>query len=248
MSGSFPRLILAGHSHLEAISGRHLISERCEAVAAPRGNGTLIMVGPWPRDTTYWDTLADLGTGANVAILWEGNEHNMCYFFEAEAPFDFLSTHVATLNPTAHIISKAAIRQRFQEISVNELDVALTRLVSRGLNRIALVGTPPPKRDNEALRGVLRNEIFFVRLATALGQSVDTITITDPFVRLKLWYLLQDMRADEARKRGLMFIPVPTETQDADGFLKPEFWGPDVSHANEAYGDVLHDTLLRAFG
>jgi hypothetical protein len=179
--------------------------------------------------------------------MWGGNEHNYHYFFEAETRFDFLSAHVRKMSPSAQIMPKAAIRDRFQQ-SFTDLDLALKRLATGGVNRIALIGTPPPKGDNEALRALLQTEQFFVNKAAQLGQSPETIPITDPYVRLKLWYLLQDMKAEEARSRGLMFIPVPTEVQDADGFLKREFWASDVTHANEAYGNVIYETVVRAFG
>jgi hypothetical protein len=245
---SAPRLILAGHSHLRAIAGRGIYSESSELVAGPRGDGTLIMVGPGPkRDWSYFETLADLAMGADVGILWNGNEHNALYMFEAETPFDLLSAHVRKMNPSAQVMSQAAIRDRFQQTSFDNLDLVLNRLATGGLNRIALIGTPPPKGDNEALRALLKTEEFFVSRAALLGHSLDTVPITDPYVRLKLWYLLQDMLAEEARIRGLMFIPVSTEVQDADGFLKREFWASDVTHANEAYGNVMYETVLRAF-
>jgi hypothetical protein len=217
-----------------------------ELIAGPRGDGTLIMAGPFPRDMSYWDALADLGTGADVGIIWHGNEHNVCYFFEAETPFDFLSPHVHKMDPSAQIMSRAAIRDRFQQ-SFNDLDLVLKRLATGGVNRIALIGTPPPKGDNEALRAFAQTETYFVEAAAQLGQSVETRAITDPYVRLKLWYLLQDKLAEEARIRGVMFIPVPKEVQDADGYLKREFWFEDVTHANEAYGNVIYETVVRAF-
>jgi hypothetical protein len=43
-----------------------------------------------------------------------------------------------------------------------------------------------------------------------------------------------------------MFIPVPKEVQDADGFLKRGFW-QDVTHANKTCRNVMHETVLRAF-
>lgn len=242
-----PRLILAGHSHLNAIAGPHICTGPAEVRAAPGRDGTFIMVGPWPRDMIYWDALADLAVGADVGIIWGGNEHNTCYFFEVETSFDFLSAHVRKMNPSAQIKSKAAIRHRLQQHSPNDLDLVLKPLVAGGVNRIALIGTPPPKADNEALRALLQTEQFFVDRASQLGQSLETIPITDPYVRLKLWYLLQDMLAEEARTRGLMFIPVPKEVQDADGFLKREFWAADVTHANDAYGNVMYETVLQAF-
>jgi hypothetical protein len=248
LKSSASRLILAGDSHLAAIAGPQIFSGPLEVIPGPRGDGTLILTGgSWPRDMVYWETLADLGNGADVGIIWGGNEHNVCYFFEAETRFDFLSTHVRIMKPSAQIMPRAAIRQSFRQLSFNDLDVALKRLTTSGLNRIALIGTPPPKGDNEALRALLKTEPFFVSKAALLRQSVETIPITDPYVRLKLWYLLQDMLAEEARVRGVMFIPVPGEVQDSDGFLKREFWASDVSHANEAYGNLIYETVVQAF-
>lgn len=195
----------------------------------------------------YWDGLAELAIGADVGIVWNGNEHNVLYFFEAEAPFDFLSEHVRKMNPSAQMKSKTAIRDSFQQFGFDKLDAVLKRLATAGVNRIALIGTPPPKGDDEALRVLLQNETFFVDRVAQLGQSLETVPITDPYVRLKLWYLLQDMKAEVARTRGLMFIPVPKEVQDADGFLKREYWASDVTHANPAYGNVMYEAVLRAF-
>jgi hypothetical protein len=106
---------------------------------------------------------------------------------------------------------------------------------------------PETMRKNVAPPNDTVTEEFFVNWAAQLGQSLETISITDPYVRLKLWYLLQDVQAEEARIRGVMFIPVPKEVQDADGFLKREFWASDVSHTNEAYGNVIYETVVRAF-
>jgi hypothetical protein len=238
------RLILAGHSHLVAIAGPNVFTGPSGLVSGRRGDGTLVMGGP--PDWAYWDALTEVAAGADVGVIWGGNEHNICFFFEAGPRFDFLSTHVPKMDPSAQILPKAAIRQRFQQ-SMTDLGVALERLAMAGANRVALIGTPPPKGDNEALRAFAQLEDFFVEAATSIGQAVETLPITDPHVRLKLWYLLQEMQAEQARARGAMYIPVPKEVQDAEGFLKREFWLADVTHANEAYGDLMYETVVRAF-
>ena len=51
----------------------------------------------------------------------------------------------------------------------------------------------------------------------------------------------------KARIREVLFIPVPEEVQDADGFLKREFWLSDVTRANDAYGNVIYEAVVRAF-
>jgi hypothetical protein len=105
--------------------------------------------------------------------------------------------------------------------------------------KLALLGTPPPKKDNEKLRGLLTREPVFVAIAAAHNATPETIEITDPYVRLKLWYLLQDMFREAAAKFGGVYVPVPAETQDRDGFLREEFWAADVTHANSDYGRLM---------
>ena len=122
---------------------------------------------------TYWDALADLATGADVGIMWHGNEHNILYFFETETPFDFLSAHVRMMKPSAQIMSKAAIRHSFQQLSFDELDLVVDRLATGGLNRIALIGTPPPKGDNEALRALFRLKMVRPKSGAAWAVSGD---------------------------------------------------------------------------
>jgi hypothetical protein len=109
---------------------------------------------------------------------------------------------------------------------------------------VTLVGTPPPKKDNEALRKLLEKEPYFCDWAAQLGQSIDEIKITEPHVRLKLWFLLQDMIAEIGRRHGARFIPVPSELQDEDGFLLEQYWHPDVTHANAAYGAIVLRKVL----
>ena len=105
--------------------------------------------------------------------------------------------------------------------------------------KLCVLGTPPPKKDSEALRRKLEREPFFLDWAAAIGQDVATIKITEPLVRLKLWHLLQDMFRAEAQKVGAVFVPVPAETLDDEGYLKPEYSADDVTHANEAYGALM---------
>lgn len=62
---------------------------------------------------------------------------------------------------------------------------------------------------------------------------------------------LHDIFADPvrrfARERDIPLID-GREAADGEGVLKPEYWGPDPSHANHFYGDIILDKLFRRFG
>jgi hypothetical protein len=238
-----PKVILAGHSHLSALTVNHVKDPPALRTLRPRGD-LHVLEGTWPRDAAYWRALADNAEGADVIIVWGGNEHNVSFFFQAAFAFDFLSNKVKRLIPTFQIVSQSKIKRRFNEIDLDELDSVLPMLNARGPASVTLVGTPPPKKDNEALRKLLEKEPYFCDWAAQLGQSIDEIKITEPHVRLKLWFLLQDMIAEIGRRHGARFIPVPNELQDEDGFLLEEYWHPDVTHANAAYGAIVLRKVL----
>lgn len=229
------KVILAGHSHLTALTVNHVK----HPPALRKRDNLHVLEGTWPRDEAYWRALADNAAGADLVIIWGGNEHNVGYFFQAAFAFDFLSNKVKRLIPSFQIVSQSRIKRRFNEIDLDELNGVLAMLNERGPSSVTLLGTPPPKKDNEALRKLLAQEPYFCDWAAQLGQSIEDIKITDPHVRLKMWFLLQDMIAEIAHRHGARFIPVPRELQDEDGFLLEQYWHPDVTHANAAYGAIV---------
>ena len=88
------------------------------------------------------------------------------------------------------------------------------------------------------MKELLPQEPHFVEWAKQMG-GVESAAITDPYVRLKLWHVLQDLIAEAATRHGACFIPVPDGLKDKEGFLKPEHWANDVTHANEVYGEIM---------
>jgi hypothetical protein len=57
-------------------------------------------------------------------------------------------------------------------------------------------------------------------------------------LRYKIWRLHSRIVAERCSELGIAFLPAPRETQDAQGFLRPEFAG-DATHGNEAYGEAV---------
>lgn len=240
-------LLLAGHSHLVALVG-NADSHTPEMRKLGVGKQCFVLDGTWPRPDAYWQSLADNARGADIALMWGGNEHNSCYFFQDAYQFDFLSTYVNKIMPSLQIVPRNRITKRFNDLSLNHLNSVLAMLAASGARSIALLGTPAPKKDNEALRAMLPTEPFFVDWAGHIGTELDEIKITLPHVRLKLWYLLQDMFATAVANVGGRFISVPPETVDAEGYLRPDYWQADITHANAAYGEIMLRRVLRELG
>ncbi|GLQ37817.1 hypothetical protein GCM10007908_14370 [Rhizobium albus] len=237
------RAIIAGHSHVNAMVGwRHELAPTLRIVD---GTSHLeALDGPWPRLEEYWKALVQHADNARIAIVWGGNEHNARYFFRDAYDFDFSSKHVTKILNNIQIIARSTIRKRFYEGGLSDLADLLDQLKAARPQRLVIVGTPPPKKDNDRLRTMFEAEPHFLAYAEAKKIDPADIRITEPHIRLKLWYLLQDILADEAKRIGGIFLPVLKETQDEDGYLRDEFWASDVTHANPAYGRLMLDYVV----
>jgi hypothetical protein len=238
-------ILLAGHSHMKALVGDRFTTEP-ELHPVSEFSNLFALYAPWPRDESYWEYLKARSAGTRIVLVWGGNEHNLHYFFESAHPFDFWSRHVNLLISTFRIIPQQQVRRKFRESSLNKLDDVLACLASSGATTISVVGTPPPKKDSEGLRKILLSEPHFVEWASQIGQSVETVRITPPHIRLKLWFLLQEMLAEAAHKIGAKFIPVPESLRDQDGYLPFEYWASDITHANNLYGQLMLRQVIEA--
>jgi len=203
---------------------------------------------PWPRADDYWEQLKAKSAGTRIALVWGGNEHNLNYFFQSRQPFDFVSRHVSSLAYSFNIIPRRKVRERFNTSGLDKLRSVLADLAKSSVGSISVIGTPPPKKDNEQLRKILINEPVFLEWIKFMGEDLDTVKITPPHVRLKLWYLLQEMLEESAHEVGGKFIPVLAEAQDEAGYLRPEYWYHDVTHANRLYGGLMLRRVIEELG
>jgi hypothetical protein len=237
------QILLGGHSHMLA-----LVGDRYSEAPTLREHETQpavrILDGRWPRDEVYWREFVAAAAGRTVGLMWGGNEHNSIYFFQRAYRFDFSSEHVSRFLSRAQIVTQRTVRKRFLELSLNDMETLLKALAGAGARKVALLGTPPPKYDNEKLRKLLDAEPVLVQWARTAKIPLDEVAITDPLVRLKLWHLLQDMFREAAARYGFSYIGTPPEAQDADGFLREELWAPDVTHANMAYGALMFAKVI----
>ena len=57
--------------------------------------------------------------------------------------------------------------------------------------------------------------------------------------RLKLWKLEMRVLAYLCAEWTIQLLLPPAEAQTAEGFLKPEYYANDATHANAAYGELV---------
>src|SRR5262249_38654735 len=97
--------------------------------------------------------------------------------------------------------------------------------------RVCHLSTPPPKGDNAYVESRIRDRYR--------DRSVAEAGINAPGLRLRLWQI--EMRALRAIciEQGVEFLEAPREALTTDGFLHPRYYADDVTHANEAYGELV---------
>jgi len=183
---------------------------------------------PPQPDRTYWRTACS-APGRVLAVVWSGNQQNMHFMFEFDEPLRLHDSGEAGTVVPASMISA------FWEPSIAGMDVHVTSVRAEHL---LVLGTPPPKTEEEIRAGLTREPKLLGVLAAA-GESVDTIRITPTAVRVGLWKILQADYEARAVRIGAVFVPVPASAQTADGCLKPEYSVGDSSHANAAFGALM---------
>ncbi len=165
-----------------------------------------------------------------VASASGGNVHNGFALIRHPRAYDFLlvGEDGPPLDPDAEPIPEAQIR--------GALEAALARdcLRLREIKRIAgdviQLESPPPVADSGWIAA--QADAYFN------DRGLGEFGVASPTLRYKIWRLHSRIVAGYCAGIGMRFLPVPAETQDARGFLKPEYAG-DATHGNEAYGEAV---------
>jgi len=244
------KTVIGGHSHAAFIARalvRHFPNNPeidSRNIALEFGFGGL-RGGPVTQE--YEDILVQLGATRNIAVVWNGNQHNADFLLSPEVQIDLIPRGypVKSTLPNATIVAESAIRAHFQP-TFDRLVKLLTRLSDAAKYPRLVIGTPPPLFDEALIRKRLKGEPVLTNRATAAGFDIDTVAITPASVRLKLWFVLQRMMAEIGEAHGASYVNVPTEALDENGFLKPELSAGDVTHAGPVFGAMMARQIARA--
>ncbi|HEX8077781.1 MAG TPA: hypothetical protein VF511_08200, partial [Chthoniobacterales bacterium] len=204
----------------------------------------LCLNGPFPQGPTYWRKVERLAQSHKVFIYWQGSQHMEEHLFASTPPFDFMLSGEPDLPIAADavIVPEQMIREKFAR-SFEKLAAVLTRLGDRGNQGVYVCGTPPPKGDTAAIRAALARERYWMQRLALLGSDPLAVPLTAPETLYKMWSVMQSMLRDVAHRHGAEFLPIPTEAQTPEGFLREEFWCRDVTHANENLGPLILRSL-----
>jgi len=184
-------------------------------------------------DTHFSDIvpkIRDLRTTDLFFMTILGTFHNIIGLLRHDVNFDVFKIgdryDEYSVYPT--IIPRRAVEDMIRENI--ETNTSIRRLKKETVASCFHLATPPPKGDNQYISDHARNY---------RGQSVKEIGINPPDLRLKLYNIEMSVLAEVCREWGIGFVPAPSEALTADGFLKPEFYANDATHANPAYGALV---------
>ena len=199
--------------------------------------------GRLPDEKAYWEFVEHRGRDCGIAVVWNGNQHNAGFLIRPDPPLRVFHNAVdpARQPDSATWAPQEIFRERWKE-TTEALGAVLSRLaaVTRALY---VVGTPPPKPD-AFVESVLKTDAFFSGMISELGfDGAEQPPITAGSTRLALWWIVQDMLAEQAAAVDAEFVPAPGAAFDEEGFLRPELCVLDATHANEEYGLLIWEAL-----
>lgn len=238
-----PELVLVGHSHVDCFGGSKGIGPDDYTPNPIDPDRGFFRLGGNPSTAGYWEAAIRLSRTRPLAVCWMGNQHNLHFMF-VKQPFDFClcARPDLAVDSAVPLVAELEIREVFRA-DIQMLEHILQRMLDSKGPRPVVLGTPPPRGDNDAIRAaMLASREFYAQVAARSGlYDLATAPLAPVRLRYKLWCLLQVMMEEVATRLGLKYWPVSDSATTEDGFLRREFWGEDTTHANAAYGSLMLD-------
>lgn len=236
-------IVLFGHSHTRAVQ---LAVERRlrKGLTAPvqplraKAEKNGLIVGD-VSFSEFLQRVSKLRSSDVVLSMIGGNQHAVFGTIQHPQPFDFFPVDDCTSSrENIELIPRRAIEEVLGTAFRNGDGGMLKALRRATAARVVHVLPPPPKGDNNFI--AVHHGQYFARL------GIDGLGISPPQLRLKLWQLQADLVGNFCRDRGVkVFMPPGKATEN--GFLRPDYYAKDTTHANWLYGELVLRSLEKRF-
>lgn len=232
-----PQILLFGDSHVYAVQ-RAVDRRIVKGVPVPLSARRLlktkndVIMG----DTSFEEFLKLAGAmneHDTVISMIGGNQHAVFCTIQHPQPFSFLlpGDKPDPAAGTVGLIPYRTLADHF-DVGIRGRDgKSLTALRNATRARVMHLQPPPPKRDNQHI--LRHHESNFA------NESITTLGVSAPELRLKFWRLQSALLETLCAELGVDVLPPPPDALDPDGFLSPEFYASDATHANPAYGELV---------
>ncbi len=172
-----------------------------------------------------------------VCLVIGGNENAHVGMFEHAVPFSVgeATMGAAPADPSRHFIPYQVMKSHFERRVSTNLFRSIFKQFPNSAKVIA--NTPPPVGEWE-------------HISNNLGAFKDRLTQGPaPLpLRLQLYRIQSLVLKEEAERQGAQFVDVPDNVATEEGFLKPEFYNPDPTHGNLAYGRLMLAKVMKEIG
>jgi len=240
------RALVIGHSHTNAVAvalkrnpaagisvshmltlGRKLGVPDAQVVVPGTGNGAAF-------DERIHDWL-DRRHESMIFSMIGGNVNNVFGLLQLQQPFDFILPWQQDLpvNAGFPFVTFGSITATFfgqAEGFLKQIE-ALGRYARRRGIPVCHLGSPPPIGDDAHILKHLDPYFRQERFARK--------PLTERNIRYKLWRLDAYITERHCADVGVRFVPPPPESRDGEGFLRPEYYADNATHANDRYGDLV---------
>ncbi len=244
-----PSLLVLGHSHMIALQGARDLMRDAGGVAMPpmsfvqlldadispnvHFDGTAMVLVPALQARLEQEIATHRATCVFDCI--SGNEYHFLGLVNHPRRFDFVlpSAPALPLAEGAEIVPYALVRASLKA----SMEYALTVLAClRQATTLPVwhIQSPPPVSSNDEIAAH----------PTQFGDAIAAHGVAPPAFRLKLWRLQSEIVREACAAAGIHFLEVPAAAMDPLGFVHPDAWHRDPTHANYWYGRLVLEQMF----
>lgn len=232
---SAKKVLVVGDSHTQALAKAH----EGRAGRQPKSDDVLFDInwlakadksrGNLPLADAFERT-ASLEPDDMMVISIAGALHNGVGLLQHETPFDFFTRgdENMTLAKGCVVVPENALSDMLKVMAQPNKKIAALRAKARC--PVYHLATPPPKEDGAFI--MARMTRYRERLVAEAG-------VNHAATRLKFWKLEMRVLAHLCAEWTMHLVLPPVEAQTPEGFLKPEYYADDATHANAGYGELV---------
>ena len=240
-TSSGPRISVFGDSHSVALLRAQQYSKRTHQYEHVRVNRLRkAKGGKAVGDTSLEDfcrEIRDFGPDDFVFSTVGGNQYAIVSTVRTPIDFDILSCPTDQLPAKASQLVPFRALESFIESGIRETVGPVLREIRNATEaQVFHLVPPPPKENNEFITA--HAEGYFA------SEGLQDLGPTRPELRLKCWRMQLGSLALLCDELGIGLIMPPEKALTAEGFLEPDCYAKDVTHANRRYGEAVFKQIL----
>ncbi|MCL6697302.1 hypothetical protein LZ496_00660 [Sphingomonas sp. NSE70-1] len=234
------QMLLYGDSHSEAVFQAAELRERRRYPTSIAIHRARRQKGEKVIGDTSLEEFVEIARGLSssdmVISMIGGNQHAVLATIQHPIPFDVLEpgADFSSLRPGTELIPYRAIASIIHGGIRGRDGRALSKIRDATPARMFHIIPPPPKRDSDFIRSYHESRF---------SEDIAKLGVSSPELRMKIWRMQRNLLHEYCDELGIEAFDPPQAALDQDGFLLPEYYAKDATHANRNYGLLLLQEL-----